>query len=232
MVVLVEVAEVVVAVLQDDEDLVFVEELAQQLSVLVVVQALHVGIVPHLSSSEGGVSTALQTNTVHRVLRQQVTLRGTSLDHHLREVLLDEDLLDLGIRVESHLDDLRLTVGVRREVHHLRAWGAYRQVVFLVARHRGHVETLDEVPAFLAVAIDGVVDGTRVVLLEHAEVEHVLAHEEFLGHTDDLVLAVLIEDDDIIEIRTVADELVLLQAGADEAVSTVDVELLVCFCHL
>ena len=232
MVVFIEVAQVVVAVLQDDEYLVVVEELSQQLSVLVVVQSFHVGIVPHLSTSECGVSTALQSDTVHGILRQQVTLRGPSLDHHLREVLLDEDLLDLGIRVECHLDDLCLTVGVRREVHHLRARRTYRQVVFLVARHRSHVEALDEVPALLTVTVDGVVDGTRVVLLEHAEVEHVLADEEFLGHTDDLVLAVLVEDDDIVEVGAVADELVLLQTGADEAVSTVDVEFLVRLCHL
>ena len=51
MVVQVEVRQVIVAVLQDNEDLILVEELTQQSSVIIVVQAVHVGIVPHFAAT-------------------------------------------------------------------------------------------------------------------------------------------------------------------------------------
>ena len=62
--------------------------------------------------------------------------------------------------------------------------------------------------------------------------EHVLAHKELVGHADHLELAVAVEDDDVVDVGTVADILVLLQTRADEAVGAVDVEFLVCLGNL
>ena len=61
--------------------------------------------------------------------------------------------------------------------------------------------------------------------------KHVLAHEYFFCHTDHLVFTIFVEDDDIVDVRTVTDELVLLQTSTDETVGAVDVEFLVGFCH-
>ena len=62
--------------------------------------------------------------------------------------------------------------------------------------------------------------------------EHVLAHKHLVRHTDDLVFSVFVEDDDIVDVRTVADKLVLLQPCADEAIGAIDVEFLVGLSHL
>ena len=62
--------------------------------------------------------------------------------------------------------------------------------------------------------------------------EDILAHKDLLGHTDYLVFSIFVENDDIVEIGTVADKLILLHARSDEAVLTVDVELFVGFHHL
>ena len=105
-------------------------------------------------------------------------------------------------------------------------------VVLSIANHRGHVETLNEAEALLAVAIDNIINGTSVVFLEHIEIEHVLAHEHLFCHADDLVLAVFVEDDDVVEVRAVAYELVFLQPCADESVVAVDIQLLVRLGHL
>ena len=147
VVVRVEVGQVVVAILQDDQYLVAIKEFAQQSSVLVVVQSVHVGVVPHLSSTQRRVSFALHANAVYLVFRQQVTLRTASLDHHLREVLVEEHLLQLGCRVQRHLNHLCLAIRVRCEVHHARTLRAVGDVVFTVARHRRYVEALDVVVA-------------------------------------------------------------------------------------
>ena len=100
-------------------------------------------------------------------------------------------------------------------------------VVFAVACDAGDVKALDEIVAFLSVAIHHIIYSTLVVLLEHGEMEHVLAHEDLLRHLDHLVFAVLVEDDDVVDVRAVAHKLVFLQSSADEAFLTVDVELLV-----
>ena len=48
----IKVAQIVVAVREDDQNLVVVVELAQHLSVVVVVQAVHVGIEPNLATTQ------------------------------------------------------------------------------------------------------------------------------------------------------------------------------------
>ena len=50
-----------------------------------------------------------------------------------------------------------------------------------------------------------------------------LADEDLVGHVGDLVGAVAVEDDDVVDVRAVFDKLVLFQAGAHEAVGAVDV---------
>ena len=118
MVVQVEVAQIVVAVLQYNQYLVIVEELAQQLSVFVVVQSVHIRVEPNLTSAQCRVAVALQSDTVNSIFCKQVTLRGAPLDHHLREILLNENLLNLLRWVECYLDNLSLAVRVGGEVHH------------------------------------------------------------------------------------------------------------------
>ena len=232
VVVLVEVAQIVFAILQDDEDLVFVEEFAQQLSMLVVVQSFYIGVVPHLAPSEGRVSTTLQANAINRELCQQVSLRGASLDGNLREILVEDCFLDLRIGVERNLDDLCLAIGVGREIHDSRARCTLCHIVLPVANHGSHVETLHEAEALLSVTIHHIIDGTRVVLLEYVDIEHVFAHEHLFCHADHLVFTFLIEDDDIVEVGAVAHKLVLFQSCTDKAVCTIDVELLIGFSHL
>ena len=62
--------------------------------------------------------------------------------------------------------------------------------------------------------------------------EHVFAHEHLVGNADDFIPTVFIEKDYIIDIRAVANELVLLQSCSYEALRAVDIQLLVGFCHL
>ena len=96
-------------------------------------------------------------------------------------------------------------------------------IVFPVASDGGDVESLDVVEARLSVAIDHIVDGTLVVLLEYIHVQHVLAHEELVRHTHHLVTSVLVEQDDIVDVRAIRHELVFLQTGADESFLAVDI---------
>ena len=199
---------------------------------IVVVQTFHIWIVPHLAPSEGGVSTTLQTNAINGELRQQITLRGASLDGNLREVFVEDGFLDLRIGVEGDLDDLCLAIGVGREVHDSRTWCTQRHIILPITNHGGHVKSLHETEALLAIAIDDIIYGTRVVLLEYVDVEHVLAHEYLFCHTNHLVFTILVEDDDIVEVGAVAHKLVLLESCANKAIRAIDIKFLIGFCHL
>ena len=176
----------------------------------------------------------LQTNATDGSPGEQIALGGTSLDDNIREVFLDKDALSLlrEVWIQCYLDDFSLAVGVGREIDDPASGRSLRDIVHLVACHRRHVESLDEVFALLAVAIHTVVDGALIVLLEHLHMEDVLSHEDLVGHLGHLELSVLIEDDDIVEVGTVAHQLILLQSCTHESFLSVDVEFLIGLHHL
>ena len=62
--------------------------------------------------------------------------------------------------------------------------------------------------------------------------QYVLAHEYLVGHAHHLILAVLVEHDDVVDVGAVAHELVFLQSGAYESLLPVDVKFLVGLHHL
>src|SRR5574344_829072 len=79
----IEVSEIIVAILEYDKYLVVVVELAEQSTVVVVVETVDIGVKPHLASAEGGMSVTLETDAVDGFLGEQVALRRTSLDKYL-----------------------------------------------------------------------------------------------------------------------------------------------------
>ena len=179
-------------------------------------------------------SVALQSDAADGALGEQVALGSTSLDEDFREIFLQEDALAFlaQIRFHRYLDDFCFAIWIGGEVDNAASRSSLRDVVELVARHSGYVESLDEVVALLAITIYAVVDGSLVVLLEHLNVEDVLAHEYLVGNLGYLEFSILVEDDDVVEVRAVAYEFILLQSCTNEAFLSVDVELLVGFHHL
>ena len=103
------------------------------------------------------------------------------------------------------------------------------QVVLAVAHDGCHGKPLDVVGTLLAVAVHYVVDGALVILLEDVGIEDVLPHKLLVGYGSNDIASVAEEEDDIVDVRAVGHKLVLLQAGADEALFAVDVEFLVGF---
>ena len=174
---------------------------------------------------------ALQAYPVHRVFGEDVAFGRARLDADVGEILLQEYLFHLRGHFERHLYHLRLAVRVGREVQHARARCALSEVVLAVAGHCGYVETLDVCRSVLAVAIYGIVRRAVVVALEHLHVHHVLAYEYLVGHTYYLVFSVLVEYDYVVYVGAVAHELVLFQPRTNEALLSVDVELLVRLHH-
>ena len=221
-------------VLQEQQDFVVVVELAQIHAPLFVVDASHIRVVPNLASAKRRMAAALQRDAVYRLLCQQVAFRRSAFDGNLREVLLEEDILFATGRVgvEGNLDHFGFTVGVGRKIHHLRACCALCKVILFVACASRHVETFDVIRSVATVTVYGVVGGAVVVLLEHLCPYHLFPHKELVGHLHHLVFTILVEEDNIVDIRTVTYKLILLQTHADKSFRTVNVQFLVCFHHL
>ena len=201
---------------------------------LVVVDSLHVGVPPHLASAKCATAVGFQLDAEDVVLGQLVAAAAAALDGHLAEVFFEDEALDALVGLECDFYDFGFAVGVGREPCHAGLRRAHRQVVFAVAGDGRHVEALYVGDARCPVFVACVVDGARVVLLEYGDVDYLyfaflasgffgLAHKDFLGHLYDFVCAVFVEDDDVVDVGAVADEFVLLQACADEAVGPVDV---------
>ncbi|CDD83622.1 unknown [Bacteroides sp. CAG:462] len=166
------------------------------------------------------------------VPRQQIAAGTTRTDGDLGEVAFEGDASQAGDRLQRDLDDLCLPVRVDREVDHFRVRLAVGAVIFAVAYDAGDEEALDHVVALGAVPVDHVVDGALVVLLEDIDVYEVRPHEHLVGDADNLVLARAVEEDDVVDVRAVRHELILLQTRAYEALVAVDVQLLVRLHHL
>ena len=176
----------------------------------------------------------LQSDAFDGTLGQEISLGSTSLDEYFGEILLQEDALSFlrQVWLHSYLDDFRFAIRVGGEVDDAAARSTLGDVVQFVAGHRRHVESLDEIITLFSVAINAVVDGALVVFLEYLYVEDVLSYEYLVGHLYDLKFSVFIEDDDVVEVGTVAYEFILLESGSYESFLSVDKQFLVGFYHL
>ena len=88
MVVHVEVGDVELAVVEYHQDAIVIEELAEQATVLIIVDTVDIWVEPNLSATQGAVSVTLQTDAADSALGEEVALGGTSLDEDVGEVLL------------------------------------------------------------------------------------------------------------------------------------------------
>ena len=108
-------------------------------------------------------------------------------------------------------------------------------VVLLVACHACDRKPLRIADRRLSVAIDDIIYGSLVISVEDAHIEDVLSEERLLAHLCHHVLAVLVDDDNLRKVRTLADELcivLLLERDAYEAFRLVSIQLGIVAYHL
>ena len=96
-------------------------------------------------------------------------------------------------------------------------------VIFAVAYYGSYSKTLDVVRAFFPVAVDNIVNGAFIVLLEYVGIEDILADKLLIRYRSDDVTSVPEENYDIIKVGTVGYEFIFLQTCADEALLAIDI---------
>ena len=168
---------------------------------------------------------------MYLVFRHDIAQRLTAFDGQIGKADVELEHFQAGLFLQRHAESFRLAVRIGREPPDFRPLLALHHVVFLVAGDARYGKTFHVGSSALAVLVDEVIDSTLVVALEHVEIQHILAHIQFVGHFHHLILSVLEENDNIVHIRTVAHKLVLLQSRTDKAVLAVDIQLFVGFRH-
>ena len=109
----VEVCKVELTRVQHDKDVFVVVELSEISAMLVVVDTLHVGVVPNLASAQSRNATALELDAQDVVLRQLIAHAGASLDGYFAEILVELQLLHLCVGLQRNTNYLCLTVVIR-----------------------------------------------------------------------------------------------------------------------
>lgn len=141
----VEVCRVILALLCNNEYLVVRSELAEEVAMAVVVEPHHVRVIPNLSAAECRCALMTERYPEHIVLGQNVAHGLTSLDGYLAEIFLESQHLEPWSWLVSYLDGLCLAVRVSSEIDYLAASLALSQVILLVSRHSGDIESLNVV---------------------------------------------------------------------------------------
>ena len=77
------------------------------------------------------------------------------------------------------------------------------EIVFFVAGHTCHRETLHKVDTLLTVAVDSVVDSAVVVLAVDINMDNIRTYKHLVCHLHDLILTIFVEDNHLINIRAV-----------------------------
>ena len=200
----VEARNLELAVGKDLQDAVFALESAKILSTFVSIQATHRVVKPNIAGIERGYAFATLLDFLDFIFGQQVTTCVATFHGKVGKLVVHR-LLFLVEQHQRHLDNLCLAVGVRRKIAHLRAGFALREVVFLVAGDTLHGKTLHIMRrTVLAIAIDHIIGGTIVILMEHIDMNYLLSHKEFRLQLDHRILTVFMEDNDIVQIGAVA----------------------------
>lgn len=164
------------------------------------------------------------------VLGNDVTTGAATADG---EILKEDFFFDLaeagrGLEVDFHRVGFAALGRVAGNVEDAGAGLAFGQVVFLIAGHAAGGEVLGERGARLAVAIDHAV-GQRVRLgsVEDVDVQNILTEEGFVADLANDEFALLVDSNDVVEVRALADGFILLHADAGEAFLFIDVKGLV-----
>ena len=235
----VETRNLELAIGEDLKNSVLALEGTKVLPTFVSVKAAHGVVIPDVAGVEGRHAFPTLLDLLDLVFREQVAAHATTFHGQTRKVIVD-GLLFLVEQQKRHLDDFCLAVGIRREIAHLRARLALRDIVFLVAGDTHHGETFHIVRrSVLAITIYHIIGRTVIVLVEHIDMDDLLPHKEFRLELRHHVLAILMEDDDVVHVGAVAHIgvgfLVLLAfqalACANEAFLLVDIKFLIIGSH-
>ena len=120
---------------------------------------------------------------------------------------------------------LSLTIGIHTEIEDLRTLGSLCQGILLVAGHPTNREALGISRSARAVAVNDVVDGPLIALLEHRYVNDVGSDKLFIADFGDQHGSVASNHNHVVNVGAVAHKLILAQGRTHKTFYAVDVEL-------
>lgn len=217
--------ELVSAVLIESNEEVFLGKASEELAIAVFIEATDLGIEENLWRGEGRDAFFLELDALHGILGDLIAGRAAALDLNICEGETELLFARGSGGVEVHSDHFGLGIRIGSEPEDLAGGVTLSEVVLLIARDAGDVETLDHSDARLAVGVDHVVGSALIILLKDVEVDDILTYKGFIGNLGDDHPAVLAEDNDEVEVGAIESEFILLETGANEALLSVVIKL-------
>ena len=200
MVVEILVGGAVCSVCVNCKNFILIFEVAQELSSLVFIETVNVHIKPERFVSNGGTSFALESYTADRILGEEVSSGGASLNCKGCKVVIKEEFLEFRTWAKSHSYALRLSVRVGGEPENFGVRSTHCDVILLVSCNCGNCKPLNVAEAVLSVSVYGVVNRSEIVLYKDSNVDDVLAYKGLVCNLCNQIFAVLEEDNYIINI--------------------------------
>lgn len=160
---------------------------------------------------------------MYLVVRYDVSHRLATFDGDTAEIFFDERSFQAGLGFEDYFQYFGFAVGVGAEPYDFRARSTLREIVFFVAGNACYGKTFHIVQTFFTISVNDVVNGAGIIPFEHVQVKNVFPDEHFFTDFYDFVFAVFVEDDNIVDVGTVAYKFVPFQPGADKSFISVDV---------
>src|ERR1035437_985909 len=204
----VEVAGIILPFAGNDQDRFITLVFAKVFTPVVIIQAKDVAVEPNLTTSEGRTTLLFQGYFMDIILSQNISHGLTSFDGNLAEVLFKHQLVQTGFWFQGHADHFGLGIRIYGEIIYFRSGSAHSNVVFLVSGNAVHGETLDIIRTSLTIAVNRVINGSFIVLLEDVEMQDVFTDEHFVHNFHNLIASIFEENNDIVDVGTIAHEFI------------------------
>ena len=163
---------------------------------------------PNLARCQGAYTFRFHEDVLDGVLGDRFTARAAAAYRHLRKVHVELQLARGCAGAQRHRHHLGLAIGIHREVHHLATLIAGRQWISLVSCDALNRESLDVARSTGTIAIDQIIYRSVITFLEYCHVDDVLTDKLLVINLGHHHCAVLQNYHDVIDIRTIAYELV------------------------
>ena len=198
---------------------------------LIIVDTQHIRIEPHFSSSKCRMAFLLERDRLDIIFGEHITSCCSRLDRQFTEVFVDLQFLQMHSRLEQDAYDFCFSIGVRRKINYFRARFALCEVILLIFCHTSNIEAFHEVSTLFSIPVNHIINGSIISSCKDSYMQNIRTHEKFLCHTHYFILAILMENDDIVYIRAIEQELIFLQSRAHKTFRTIDIEFLVILNH-
>src|SRR6185437_11588574 len=117
------------------------------------------------------------------------------------------------------------SIRIHGEIMNLAFFIAFGKIVFLIAGNAGHIKSLRIADSFFTISINHVVRSAFIIFIKHGYMDDIFTNKNFIRYFNYFHLTRFRKDNDIIQITTIRNKLILFQTRPDKAFGAVYIDL-------